>query len=154
VLISGAWSKDQTISRSYSFKLDSASWAAENCNIVVYIDKKAEHLNQSEIQQAIVQAVTWPAGIDQPEPGLISMVALYPNPCLGETSVKINVKAAGNIRLCLVNSMGIEAGVPTNLYASPGIHEIRVSTEGLKPGLYSLLLRGQNEQSVYKLIIR
>jgi hypothetical protein len=153
-LVNGTWAKDQTISRSYSFKLDSANWAAENCNIVVYVDKKAEMLNHSEIQQAILQAVTWPAGIDQPEAGFFPQVTLYPNPSRDESTVRINLKVAGNIRLCLINSMGSEVTVPANFFFSPGIHDIPVHTAGLAPGLYSLLIQGHNEKGIYKMIIR
>jgi hypothetical protein len=50
--------------------------------------------------------------------------------------------------------MGSEVTVPANFFFSPGIHDIPVHTAGLAPGLYSLLIQGQNEQGIYKMIIR
>ena len=152
-LISGTWAKDQTIAKSYSFKLDSASWVAENCNIVVYVDKKADALNHAEIQQAIIQSVTRPVGIDQQQTGSVSLLTIYPNPSQGEALARINVRVAGNIRLSLVNYLGIEVAVPSNEAYSPGIHDIRVNTSGFSPGIYSLMITGPNEKSFYKLII-
>ncbi len=152
--ISGTWTKDQTISKSYSFKLDSTDWAAENCDMVVYVDKKADSLFRSEIQQAVRQSVTRPLGIDTHENSVASVTAVYPNPSAGLATLRINVKNAGRIRVSLVNASGAVVAVPADQVFGSGSHDIQLNNTGLPPGLYSLVLEERNEKSIYKLIIR
>lgn len=153
-LINGAWAKDQTFTKTYSFKLDSIDWDATNCNIVVYVDKKGVSLGTSQIQQSIIQSVTRPVGVGPDPDKFGSVIAIYPNPSMGESMVKINIKESGIVRLYLVNSIGQEVAVISDQLMGVGNHSIRLNTAGLSSGLYSLILQMQHERNIYKLIIQ
>jgi hypothetical protein len=152
-LISGLWARDNSISKNYSFKLDSTGWAAGNCNIVIYVDKKGDTLCHSEIQQAIVQSVTRPIGVNEILQKTSTVLNVFPNPSQGIMTIQIQVNKSGNARLSLSNIFGQEVRSIIDQSIVPGEQSFWFNTSGISPGVYYLILLTRNEKISQKIVI-
>ncbi|MCK9203479.1 MAG: Omp28-related outer membrane protein [Bacteroidales bacterium] len=153
MLIDGIWTKDLAITRSYSFKLDSAALVPGNSNIVIYVDKKGDTLGQSPIQQAIVQSVTRPVGISEDLQEQNGSLFVYPNPSNGMTTFRLTMRQESVVSLFICNAIGQERMIVSNRKMSAGMNDIPYDVSELAPGVYSVILKTINDKIYTKLII-
>ncbi len=78
---------------------------------------------------------------------------LWPNPNTGNFSIQASVSKAGNYSLRAYNLVGKEMASRTNIYLN-GKNSIKIDFGGLSEGLYFMVIEGQGEKMIQKLIIR
>ena len=152
-LISGSWAKNNSISKTYSFKLDSASWVAENCNIIIYVDKKGDTLCHSEIQQAVVQSVTRPVGIIESQQNQVQVLSVFPNPSQGIMTIQVQLNKEGTGRLSLFDVFGREVKIISEGFMGNGLLSFQFNSREVASGIYSVLLRTGKEKISHKIVI-
>lgn len=77
----------------------------------------------------------------------------YPNPVSQETTVKFNVRQAGNVTLKLYNSLGQEVKTLFNGFKPAGMHTVNVETLGLTAGTYIYKLQSGSQTETNTMVI-
>ncbi|MCK5079471.1 MAG: T9SS type A sorting domain-containing protein, partial [Bacteroidales bacterium] len=78
---------------------------------------------------------------------------LWPNPNTGSFSIHASVSKAGNYTLRAYNLVGKEMASRANIYLD-GKSTIRIDFGELSEGLYFMVIEGQGEKMIQKLIIK
>ena len=105
ILINGNWLKTQTLNRTFSLKLDS-NLIASNCNIIVYVYKKADSICKSVMQQALKQSVAWPLGTETRYELRQGEIKIIPNPASNLASAHIKLPETGNASFSIYDLNG------------------------------------------------
>jgi hypothetical protein len=139
-LIGGTWAVGQTITRSVSLVVDSG-YVAENCEIVAFVDRKADSLFKSNIQQAIRQNLTAGVGIRDAEATGPEIRGIYPNPASGITNISIAAMSNEDISMELVNPSGKVIMRISKHLREAGLYNVELNTAGLPAGIYHCILQ-------------
>ncbi len=134
----GVWSQNQSISKSFSYTLNSA-WIPGNCNFIaiVYKDSSAG-LYLSEVQQAVLQSVTNPLGVSSGNqiPAKYSLSQNYPNPFNPTTNIKFTIPKDGNVSLKIYDILGNEIAEYLKGFLKAGSYNAEINASGWASGVY------------------
>lgn len=79
-----------------------------------------------------------------------AMVAVYPNPSKGETSVLVKAAKAGNAKLCVYNQLG-QMVYERNHNLNQGENKLSFDCSNFAPGLYSVSIDSPQGKAIRKL---
>ena len=154
-LIGPVWPQNQTIERNYNMILDSVV-VPGNCEFVVYVDKmgpKPDSLYLCPIQQANKQPVTGTLGQDdQPGPAT-AILTVYPNPARNQINIHLRIKDEASSKIMIFNASGEKVKQIAPQHLKQGTYNLELSTAGLPPGNYTIVLYNGDSKVSKKIII-
>ena len=145
-LVDGNWGQQTALTRTISVELDD-KWIASNCDVVIYIDRFNGTLNNSEIQQAVVQGVTRPLGMEKTESASSAILNVFPNPVHGMAHIHVRISTEGNVNAGLFDMNGKRVKIVTDQKLSAGFYNMEFNTSDLPAGSY--IFRMETNQQVY-----
>lgn len=151
----GVWNQNQSISKSFSYTLNSA-WAESNCKFIAIIFKDStQGLFVSNIQQAIQQPVTNPTGINNEKniPTEYSLSQNYPNPFNPTTNIKFSIPKNGNVSLKIYDVLGNEKAVYMKGYLKAGVYNAEINALSWSSGIYFYKLSAGDFSVTKKMIL-
>lgn len=83
----------------------------------------------------------------------VERVSLYPNPCSNRCYLNYQSKAAGLIKLELIDGTGKVVYVKQPGFVGQGFHQEELEISGLNPGLYTLRISGDGSRLSKQLLI-
>ncbi len=151
----GMWTGGQIISKNFQTTID-ASWVADNCNIVIFVNREESLLRESEVQQAITESVTGTTGIssvgsETPEGYVLSQN--YPNPFNPNTNIRFSIPADGNVSFNIYDISGKSVGEYLNGFLQRGSYNVEFDGSGFASGIYFYELRAENFSDRKKMIL-
>lgn len=153
-LNTGNWNQNQTITKTINTTLNSG-WAADNCNLIIFIYKDTPPLIQSTVEQSTLQSVTNPLGVNGiPEiPADYKLEQNYPNPFNPVTNIKYSIPKGGNASLILYDVLGNEVSTIVNGYMKAGIYNAEINGVNLASGVYFYTLKTNEFVSTKKMLL-
>ncbi len=91
-------------------------------------------------------------GQEAPTPSPFGL-RVFPNPCRGTASIAYSIPQRQAVTLSVYDCAGRLVATVVRGTASPGSHTESWSAEGLQPGMYLVLLRGEGSVETTKLIL-
>ncbi len=151
-LIYGPWANQQAVTRNISLTLNSA-WVPENCNLLVYVDKKMGPLYKSPIQQSLSQNVSAPLRVDPPLGTAAQILNIYPNPVHGITNVHFRISESGMVSVVLQAMDGKKVRERLFPGMAPGIYNLEFDASQLPSGEYIMTVITNQSTSSQKIQI-
>lgn len=78
----------------------------------------------------------------------------YPNPFVDHTTIQFSLTEASNVNMTLYSLLGAQMPVTTNSTYGSGTHEITLSNNNLKAGVYLLKMNAGIESKQMKIIVK
>jgi len=94
-----------------------------------------------------------PTGIGQRFEDLIRVSQNYPNPAVGQTTVKVNLAGPGDLSLLVTNLMGQEMMNYSKGYCRENNYNFTIDTRGMAPGVYFYTVIFNNKKVTKKMIV-
>jgi len=146
-LINGPWADQQPVIRDISLILNNA-WVPENCNLLVYVDKKTGSLHTSPVQQSIIQNVLAPLSNEPQGNSQVEILNIYPNPVHGVANIHYRISQRGNVSILLQTTDGRNVKERNFPDLAPGIYNLEFDAAELPAGNYILtILTGRTTHS-------
>lgn len=154
-LNTGAWSQNQTITKTVTTTLESG-WVAANCDLNVFVYKDSTALNLSSVQQTLLQSVTEPLGISNTGSNIpkdYSLSQNYPNPFNPVTHIKFTLPKDGKVSLKVYDMLGNEVAVYVNGFLKAGSYNADVDASDWASGVYFYRLTAQEFTATKKMML-
>ena len=151
-LVAPNWFGQTALTRSRSFTIDSA-WVAYNCNVVVFVYKKADSLYKSPVLQAIRESIVGPEAIPDKTTLNQGIIGIFPNPATDFANLHFSLSSGS---VCSMNIFDLNGKKIKNLiqgYVKPGFYNVEVQTNTLKSGTYLVVLETVKGKSTKKIVI-
>ncbi|MFL1012550.1 LamG-like jellyroll fold domain-containing protein [Flavisericum labens] len=78
---------------------------------------------------------------------------ISPNPINSTSAFKYQLSQASNISIKIFNTVGSEINSLFNGFQNQGLHELKISRNNLKSGIYFLVINYQNQTTIKKVVI-
>jgi hypothetical protein len=154
-LIGPDWPQMTSVERSFTMILDSAV-VPGNCEFVVYVDKKGpnpDSLYLCPIQQAEKQTVTGSLGMEPGSKSTPSVLSVFPNPSKGVINVHVRLNSDSRTKIILYDPSGKQVRLSGEQTVNEGDYNFEFRTDGLKPGIYFLVVNNAGSKVQKKIII-
>lgn len=80
--------------------------------------------------------------------------AIYPNPAIGNTNLKIGLTKKGNVSYTIINNLGQTIMSNDLGTKNAGAHSLLLNTENFKSGLYFIKVSIDQKETTHKLIVK
>jgi hypothetical protein len=110
---------------------------------------------QEDGNKSIMQSIqTLPAGlINVSTLAKIDGIEIFPNPTKGLANLKFNLQEAGNVRVAIMDYTGKLVSEVTNRNMSLGMQNVAITTTGIAPGNYIVLLSTEGGNRAERLTV-
>jgi photosystem II stability/assembly factor-like uncharacterized protein len=92
-------------------------------------------------------------GVEDPNTSVTSDLTVFPNPTMGAFNLSFDLEQAGQVEVVIADMQGRET---TNVFSgslTEGEQRLGMLSQGLKPGMYQVLLRHQGGMKTGKLMV-
>jgi hypothetical protein len=151
-LKTGIWITSEAISRTFTFTVPAES-IAENCNLVVYVYKQADSLYKSVVQQAIIQSVSRPVGIEDMTIPPVDVTGIVPNPATGNTTAYLRITEEGTATFSVLDINGREVIQIGREFVRPGIYYKHFNVDNLPQGNFLFRVTLNNQVTQKKMVV-
>ena len=129
-----------------------AWFVGEYGNSYSFFTQAIDSVGNIEQIYSIPDETVWlePSGIILYEP--IHLAKVYPNPCQKYITVDVTLNFAETLTIEVYNSIGNQ--IFKNIYSdlSEGEHLLKINTDTYSNGVYTLKVKGENYQKVFKIV--
>lgn len=80
-------------------------------------------------------------------------VNAYPNPAINFTNMTLNLEAAGEVSIRILNALGQEVYYSNDTYKS-GVHTVKINLNGFESGVYLYAIDSENFSNTKRLVVK
>lgn len=110
---------------------------------------------QEDASKSVLQSIwSLPAGmVNVSTLAKVENISLYPNPSKGESNLKFDLQETGNVRVAVMDYTGKVIKEVANQDMSLGMQQVNISTKGMTPGNYIILISTESGNRAERLTV-
>jgi hypothetical protein len=117
--------------------------------------KAINEAGESNFSTAIQYVVAGATGINEiyVQNKRVGIVSIHPNPATSFANLSFYLARNGNVKISLLNLMGMQVMSLADLEFAAGSHDIRFQTDALEPGIYFVRIHNEGHMDTRKLVL-